>query len=274
MLRKLIKHEFRATAHLMLPLFVLAPVTAIGGNISVKYLMESESNALNIIGLILLTAFAVAMAAVCIMAVVVMVQRFYKNLLQDEGYIMLTLPVSVHQHIWSKLIVSIVWFALSCVIVLLSIFILVYDMGMLREFFHVFDLILEEISTLRESGYLTHMIFIAIELILMLIAGSISSCLHFYTALSMGHSFAKSKMLLSVVLYFAVSFAMQIINGIVAAFAGNTGLAESFFDRFVNLQGVAGTHPVMIIFILYNALFGAILYFLTVFFMKKRLNLE
>jgi len=30
----------------------------------------------------------------------------------------------------------------------------------------------------------------------------------------------------------------------------------------------------MIILILYNALFGAILYFLTVFFMKKRLNLE
>ena len=54
--------------------------------------------------------------AVGIAAFVLMINRFYKNLLQDEGYVMMTLPVCVHQQIWSKLIVSTVWFAATVVV--------------------------------------------------------------------------------------------------------------------------------------------------------------
>ena len=46
-----------------------------------------------------------------------LIQRFYKNLLRDEGYLMLTLPASVHQQVWSKLIVSSVWFIITGVVV-------------------------------------------------------------------------------------------------------------------------------------------------------------
>lgn len=40
-----------------------------------------------------------------------MVVRFRNNLMTDEGYLMFTLPVSVHQLLWSKLLVSMLWFS-------------------------------------------------------------------------------------------------------------------------------------------------------------------
>ena len=123
MLRKLIKHELRATSRIMLPLFLLVLVTAAGGNLATKKLLETDISFLNVLGIILLTAFMVAIAAVCIVAFFLMVQRFYKNLLQDEGYVMMTLPVSVHQHIWSKVLVSIIWFAATFLVVLAAVLI-------------------------------------------------------------------------------------------------------------------------------------------------------
>ena len=83
MLRKLLKHEFRATGRIMLPLFLIVLGTAVGANLSVRVLMETSNKVLNILGGLLIAAFAVAIFGVCIMSMVVMVRRFYKNLLQD-----------------------------------------------------------------------------------------------------------------------------------------------------------------------------------------------
>ena len=47
-------------------------------------------------------------------------QRFYKNLLSGEGYLMHTLPVRPWQHIASKLIAAVVWTVLSFFVVCVS----------------------------------------------------------------------------------------------------------------------------------------------------------
>ena len=109
MLRKLMKHEFRATARVMLPLYLLLTVTALGARASISGLLETESVLVDILASLLVVAFGVAMAAVCLVSVFLMVQRFYQNLLRDEGYVMMTLPVSVHQHICSKLLLAVFW---------------------------------------------------------------------------------------------------------------------------------------------------------------------
>ena len=56
-----------------------------------------------------------------VMSLVVMIQRFYKNVLGDEGYLTLTLPVNVHEILWSKLIVSFVWFLATGLIAIASV---------------------------------------------------------------------------------------------------------------------------------------------------------
>ena len=54
MLRKLIKHELRATGRVMLPLLALELVAAVGGNISTYRLLETSNGVLNTLGIVLL----------------------------------------------------------------------------------------------------------------------------------------------------------------------------------------------------------------------------
>ena len=99
MLMKLMKHEFRATGRIMLPLYLVLLVTAVGANFTTRGLLSTQYRLLDVLGVLLVTAFGVAIVGVCAMSMVVMVQRFYKNLLQDEGYVTvsythLTLPTT------------------------------------------------------------------------------------------------------------------------------------------------------------------------------------
>ena len=132
MLRKLLKHEFRATGRIMLPMYLILLVTAVGSNFAGRRMMGSQSNILNVLAVLIVMAFGFAIAGVFVMAFVLMIQRFYKNLLQDEGYLMFTLPVSVHQHIWSKLIVSAVWFAATVLAIIAASLIVAFQGGFLR----------------------------------------------------------------------------------------------------------------------------------------------
>ena len=134
MLRKLLKHEFRATARIMGPLYLILLVTAMGANFSARVMDRADSRLLNALGALVVMAFVVAIIGVCFMSFFLMLQRFYRNLLRDEGYIMFTLPASVHQQVWSKLIVSTVWFVATAVAVILAFLVAVYEVGFVSAF--------------------------------------------------------------------------------------------------------------------------------------------
>ena len=134
MLRKLLKHEFRATARIMGPLYLILLVTAMGANFSARVMDRADSRLLNALGALVVMAFVVAIIGVCFMSFFLMLQRFYRNLLRDEGYIMFTLPASVHQQVWSKLIVSTVWYVLTAAVVVLSFLVAVFEVGFVSAF--------------------------------------------------------------------------------------------------------------------------------------------
>ena len=102
MLAKLIKHEFKATARIFLPILgtvlVLTGAAALtvklGGILVLPGGTGWGGPVLGLAsGLLCLLTF-IAMMAMMTAAVVVTIQRFYKNLLGDEGYLMFTLPVT------------------------------------------------------------------------------------------------------------------------------------------------------------------------------------
>lgn len=136
MLRKLLKHEFRATGRIMLPLFGILLLVSVGANFSSRGMLNSDSSLLRTLGTIFIMLFIVGIFAVGIISFVLMINRFYKNLLQDEGYVMMTLPVCVHQQIWSKLIVSTVWFAATVVVIGLSCCIMAFDIRFVGDLWH------------------------------------------------------------------------------------------------------------------------------------------
>ena len=119
--------------------------------------------------MISMAAYGITMAAVIIVTFIIIIQRFYKNLLCDEGYLMNTLPVSVWKNITSKLIVATVWNIVSLGVALVSIFIMAYHPGVMNE-------IIVGISQIFTEGYNeigVSVYTIPIELIILGLVGAV-----------------------------------------------------------------------------------------------------
>ena len=275
MLGKLLKHEFRATARTMLPMFGVVLVLSLLANLSFAQIADTDSGALDILFGLFILAFFLGLFTMGVMSLVVMIQRFYKNVLGDEGYLTLTLPVNVHEILWSKLIVSFVWFLATGLIAIAAVFIAVFtltysELGeMLRNmpsFGEMLGLFFEK--TEITPGQLTGII---LQLAAMIILNSLAACLHFYGAMALGHSFSNHKVLLSVVFFIAISFFFSFVTsmlGICTDGISLTVVEESGSAVIKSLQAMSlGS-------MIYTLIEGLILYLLTTYCLKHRLNLS
>ena len=123
MLSKLLKYELRASGRILLPVYALLLVTA--GCCSLFYKLAADHPyrpgvTSTLFGLlnVVFWIFVVATGAI---TALLMIYRFYKNYMTDEGYLMFTLPVNRHQLIWAKLLSALIYTAASAVAVTLSI---------------------------------------------------------------------------------------------------------------------------------------------------------
>ena len=213
MLSKLLKHEFRATGRTMLPVYAAVVVLAVLANVSIRVMDRSVHTLLTIFCGLIIAAFVVGIIAAGIMTVVMMIKRFYTNYLKDEGYLMHTLPVSVHELVWSKMIVSVVWFAATflviCLVILLTA--LIQTGTSLAQFFAGFPSWAEIKAALAEAGIRSGDLWLfGLEMLLAVVAAGLYTCLHFYAAMSLGHMFAKDKILLSIVFFVGISFVLSL----------------------------------------------------------------
>ena len=201
---------------------------------------------------------------------VVMIQRFYKNLLGDEGYLMFTLPASVHQQVWSKLIVSSVWFIVTGVVVILSFIVMTLNVGFLEALVHFTKRIVEDIT----AYYAINGTVFLLELLVLAFVGCIGFCLQFYAALAIGHSFSNHKFAWSVAFFFILQFASQLVGSLLLL-----SLNAPFINRLLGsldfrVSGMAGVHVGMSILIVVCLVYAAVFYVITTYFLKNRLNLE
>lgn len=271
MLIRLMKHEFRATSRIMLPLYLILLVTAVGANLTTRGILDTDFVVLNMLGGLLVAAFFIALMGVCVMSLVLMIQRFYKNLLGDEGYVMMTLPVSVHQQVWSKIIVSTVWFALTAVAVVLAFCIVAYQVGLVTQFFRVLGDLLRKLT----AYYALNGAAMVLELLVLCFVSAAALCLQFYAALAIGHSRPSHKLAWSVLFFFVLQFAIQMISAVFLAVFDESPFQYWFLYNFdFRLNGMTAFHVMMVVLIVLAALYGAVFYFLTTFFLKKHLNLE
>lgn len=269
MLRKLMKHEFRATARIMGPLFLIVLVLALAANLALHFLLDSNIFLPNLLGGLLMAAFVIGMAALAIMSIVLMVNRFRTNLMGDEGYVTFTLPVSSHQIVWSKIIVSTVWFIVTGIVEAIALLICFFDLDIMRKIFssEFFRQVFQALHELVKE-YGLNVPAIAIELIVLCLLGCAVLCLEFYAAMAVGHSFANHKGALSVLFFFVFQFALQFISGLLFN-----------IDEFKNMlntgmDGMGTFHQLMAVLIGMELVIGAVYYVVTTLTLKKRLNLQ
>ena len=273
MLGRLIKHEFRATARIMLPMLAVLTALVLLANLSVR-LLDAELGAFLEILLILivfLTFIAVIVAE--IMPVVVMVQRFYRNLLANEGYLMHTLPANVHELVWSKLIVSTVWLlGTNLVIFLLGGLSVIHlgrlNIGEILQALPSWTQIMDGLAQVGISG--GDVTLLLVEMALSVVLVQLAACLHFYAAMALGHMFTSHKGLLSVVFFVALSYLFSVLTSALGL-VQMPYLESLEFDTF--RQSIQVAQAILGEGIGVTLIQGALFYIATVLGLKKGLNL-
>ena len=270
MLMKLIRHEFRATGRIMGLLFLVLLATSVGANISTQLLTNSDLALLRILGALVISAYVMAVIGVCFVCFFLMLQRFYRNLLGDEGYVMFTLPVSVHQHVWSKLIVTSVWYIATGAAVMLSFLILGYRVGLVSDILRGLAQIFQGIT----AYYALNGTAIVLELLVLAFLGCVSFALQFYAAMAVGHSFSAHKIIWSVVFFFVFQFAGQMLGALGILLLDESPIHHFLMDLDLQISGMTGIHIGIALVAVVCAVYGAVYYAITVYFLKNRLNLD
>lgn len=266
MLGKLLKYEIKATARTFLPMYALLIVFALIN----KFFMAVNSDYLKIPRIIAMSVFVVIIVGICVMTLIVTIQRFNKNLLTDEGYLSFTLPVKAHTHIDSKMIVSLMWVFLSVIVSFISIFVMTVNEKTIIHISRSIDQFMTVFNSLGSGGYV-----ILLEGILFVIIAALCSIVTIYAAITIGNMSSKHKLLVGVGAYLAFGIIEQIIMSIIITSFGGT--VQHYFEslnRATMSAQVGAIQLLMLGMIIFTLVFGAVYYILTNWMLKKKLNLE
>lgn len=268
MLKKLYKHEFYSLFRSLLPIYAALIGFALLSRLS--FLVDIDNSVFSFVRGLSTTIYVFAIIAVFIVGLVIVVMRFYKNLLSHEGYLTFTLPFTATRHIVCKLICGTIVMIIGFIMVICSLLILGAGTEVLDKVFYA---IREGFSFL--AGYVTtgQMIAVATELAVLILISPIQSLLMFYAAISLGQQF-KNKVGGAAVAYICLYAAVQILSTIImipVSFATAGGVDE--FDSLIN-NSVGYFQIFILVMILYSAVLSAAYFLISRHCLTKKLNLE
>lgn len=271
MLKKLFVHEWKDSWRLVgiLNLIVIG-LTLIGtfflNNDTWNAMDKNEFVAMTVV--IYMMFFIASVAALSMVVTFYFYIRFYRNLYTDQGYLMHTLPVTSHQLIWSKTFTALIWMMVSMLVMIGSVFGLVFaaipgdersDFWMeMRDAFAMMDM----------DG---RVIVIILLYILLMIASQLMSLFMGYASISIGQTFKKQKVLGAIGVYIGIYMLIQTVSSYLTMFITmfmDPYSVESTFDE-VNFMIVF-----LLILLLIMGALAAGFYFVTHYIMKNKLNLE
>ncbi len=278
MLRKLIKYEFKATARIFLPLFLAMLFLALLNGLFMGPNVGGENSVITTLRSILLFVYIVVIFSLFIVTLVITIQRFYKNLTGDEGYLMFTLPVKTSSLICSKLIVAVIWELFSILVTLASVFLLfLRESRFYGEFWEGFSRFWEESRRLFGTSFEAFLWLAAASVLI----AAVVSILQIYTAIAISQLFREHRALIAIGSYFGISIVIQIVSSML--------FMTSFLSRIdglvssveITAEGAAGVAPVFELInavmpgmMILDAVVGVAFFLVTNYIFKKRLNLE
>ena len=116
MLGKLLKHEIKAMGRIMLPLYAVMIFAACLFAFNLRMNMSGMAKFIaEKFAIVTGVLFGAAVMVVGVVMIVMVIQRFYKNLLGTEGYLMFTLPARTHELILSKALSAFLWMFIGVV---------------------------------------------------------------------------------------------------------------------------------------------------------------
>ena len=230
---RLIKYELRSSIKLMGVIWAALIVTSFLFSISSNFMgniMRSSSIASTLINLfqgitgMLYIAVFIATAAA---SVVIIIMRFYKGLLSDEGYLMHTLPVKPWQLITAKGVSALIIVCASVIVSILS-FMILAGTGSFGAIVEFCDLIRE---MFREEP---KVLLVAAELIVLVILSLLKSIYQIYASLSIGQLAGKYRILLSLGAYVGINIVITVLTVLIMMLLDVTGALSGWSSVSLN----------------------------------------
>lgn len=281
MLKNLIKYEFKATGRIIgllcAALIVIACISRLilGLGSYNNHMFGGVNPFVDIMGALSVFLYVMFICAVLVITFVIILLRFYKNLLQNEGYLMNMLPVKSWQHITAKLVAAVVWSFVSLLAVVVSVLILStlavdfsdITFSMLQKAWNEFVF---GLSVMNVSGA-----YILFMTIMMLLASTVASILQLYAAMAIGQTQNRYEIISSFAAYIAISVIFQIIGVIITSATGAV-LLDGGMNMLISTAAATGYAfnvgiTITVIFCLAKCV---ILFCVTNYFLKNKLNLE
>ena len=129
MLRKLLKYEWKSSWRIILAMNCFLLLVTLLGMFSFRALFaENQLEVVQIFGVLSLILYYLTIIVIIFAVLIFMGVRFYRNLYGDEGYLMHTLPVSVHAKVLSKLFVTVAFYLITTIAIILSVISLAFSL--------------------------------------------------------------------------------------------------------------------------------------------------
>ena len=252
MLGKLIKYDLKALARILAPLWGVLLVMGVIFGISIR----SDLNGMNVMIMLSLFVIFAVVVAIFVMNVIIVIQRFWKGLLQEEGYLMFTLPVTTRSLILSKVISALI---ISCgtalVISLLGIEIIAISPVKLMDTVTYFGNWVIEVHAGPWIGYGS----------VLAVVGLLSGIYHVYAAMVIGQLSNGNRFLCAFVAYAGLAIIVSLIGIPSLMNLGNMG---------ASLQNAFGFDSDLWIYLVENIVIIVIYHIVTEVILTKKLNLE
>ena len=242
MLGTLLKYELKAVGRIVLPF--LAALIAASGLFALSLAIGGtdigESGSfIQVLFLVLMIGLFFASG---IVTLVLIVQRFYKNLLGDEGYLMFSIPTTTASHIASKTISAAIWSLAGTVAGLIAILIIFAGSGFLPDL--AADL-KELVQVILEATSSWNAILYVVEIILITLIGTLFGVTEIYAAIAIGHLWSEHRILGAIIAYIGINVVLQTLMTAVAMpiISGplNTWLNDLTFTEFTPHLFLLGT---------------------------------
>ncbi len=281
MVKKLYKHELAS----LFPWFALMSGIIIAAGVIARILFEVPTFHERLPELLsgMVAAFkttapglcAVAVIAAFIVGFILLIVRFYNHMLSYQGYLTMSLPVTVSTHIWCKLLCALLLSLMLVVSTVIAGFILTigyWKTEWVKAIAWFFSSAWQEFL-LADLGTKLNIVLFAIEGLLAVIFAPISQMLYIYACLALGQLFGKNRIVGSVVFYFGLNFAVSILQSVgyvvvmfVGAMLSNmmTDEGGAMFIGHLTLGGAA----------LLQIAISVACFLITKYMFQKRLNLE
>lgn len=274
MFGKLIKYEWRAMGHMLLPMYLVMLLVAAGNGllsnmrrIGMSELLVQITNTgfAEILQMIISALYFGLMVALFVLTFVVVVQRFYKGVVGDEGYLVLTAPVKSWQIPAAKCIMALVFSFCSGVVAIAAIILLAGPLDFIRGMFSVhWGRVLGELTRQQPLWGVY-----GLEVLLLVLACGAAEIYHIYFSIMLGQLSNAHKAAFSFLWYVVTNVVISVITWVGLLFISN--VSDALFTGGVG-SAALGIQIMMLSILGISLLQLGVFAFGTQYLMRRKLN--